>query len=215
MELYPPPSPDVLALIAQTVTDGFLEKLAHYALGKLNQRNWRGVWGGPPSGGIEAEDLAMEAINAVLTGKRAWDQTKNPDLLKFLYDVIDSKVSHLVRRSENTEERRTFPAYGESEADFLDRKSDKSAFGATDEIISNDIECANETLFFALFEETKDDPMIVQVLEATLEGISGRAEIAERIGATPDDVTQAKKRLDRRLPAFREKNAHLNPFKKL
>jgi hypothetical protein len=212
MELHPPP-PEVFTLIARTVTDDFSERLGHYALVKLQQRNWRGVWGGPPAGGVEAEDLAMDALNAVLTGRRAWDPAKHPDLLKFLYDVIDSNVSHLVRRSENVAERRPVPAEGESEADFLDRKSDKDALAATDEIISNDIERANEALFLALFEEVNDDPLLGRVLEALLEGVSGRAEVAEKLGVTPNEVTQAKKRLDRRLPAFRQKYAHMNPFK--
>jgi hypothetical protein len=159
----------------------------------------------------------MSAIEALLIGDpeqggRVWDRKKQPDLLKFLRDVVDSKVSHLADLSENQREREPKPGAGESDADFLDRKRDTilDPDGAEP---TPDEEAANERLFFLLLEEVKSDPLLQRVLECHWDGTSERAEIAAKLGVDPNDVTLAKKRLNRILPEFRKKYAGLNPFK--
>lgn len=168
-------------------------------------------------GGVQAHDLAMSAIEALLIGEpdqggRAWDREKQPDLLMFLRDVVDSKVSHLADLSENKCEREPKPAEGESESDFLDRKRDTILDPDGAEPTPDD-RAANERLFFALLEEVKSDPLLQRILECHWDGIATRAEVAAKLGVDPNDVTLAKKRLNRILPEFRTKYADLNPFR--
>jgi hypothetical protein len=211
-------NPQTLARIKEAVTPDFLEKLTDYALAKLGQKWWRGVWNGKIPGGIQAGDLAISAIEAVLIGDpdqggRYWDFEKNPDLMKFLCDIIDSKASHLVERAENSREREPHPADGESESDFLDRKRDHLSLPTEAFQVSADEEAANERLFFALLDEVKDDPLLPRILECEWDGICVRAEIAAKLGVDANAITQAKKRLERILPSFREKHSHMNPFR--
>ena len=81
-----------------------MNRLTLHADNKLRRLIWRGVpglRGGIPAGGIRAEDLAAEAIVDLLEGRRVWNATRDPDLLNWLRDVVDSKVSHLVECKEN------------------------------------------------------------------------------------------------------------------
>lgn len=212
------PNPRILAHIRETVTQEFLEKLIHYALKKLGQKTWRGVWGGKIPGGVQAEDLAVAAIEAVLVGDpeqggRVWDPDREPNLMNFLRDVIDSMSSHLAERSENTKGREPRPKDGESEGDYFDRKRDHRSLVEEAAALSAEDEAANERLFFALLDEVKDDPLLQQILECKWDGIIGRTEIAKKLKVDVNAITQAGKRLNRILPQFREKHAHLNPFK--
>jgi hypothetical protein len=211
-------NPETLERVKETVTPEFLERLTHYALSKLKQKWWRGVWDGKIPGGVQAEDLAMSAIEAVLIGDpdqggRSWDAQKDPDLAKFLRDIIDSKASHLVERAENAHEREPLPADGESVSDFLDRKRDHRTL--TDETfqVSAADEAENERLFFALLDEVKGDPLLPKILECEWDGVGRRAEVAAKLGVDVNAITQAKKRLDRILSKFREKHSQSNPFK--
>jgi len=208
----------VLDRIESTVTKEFLEKLTYYARGKLSQKWWRGVWNGKIPGGAQAEDFASAALEAVMIGDparggRKWDMEKHPDLMKFLCDIVDSKVSHLVERSENLMEREPVPAPDETVADFIDRKRDPGSLPENATPITANEEAANEKLFFALLDEVKDDPLLPRILECELDGICKRSDIASKLAVDPDAVTQARKRLERRLPKFREKFSHMNPFK--
>lgn len=212
--------PQTIALIERTITPEALEKLTHYALAKLGQKSWRGVWNGKIPGGVQAEDLATSAIESVLIGDpkqggRRWDPQANPDLMNFLRDIIDSKASHLVERQENISEREPTPVQGETTSDFLDRKRDHRTVEPEPWRVTPDEEAANERLFFALLEEVKEDPILPRILECKWDGITGRSEIAAKLGVDANAITQAGKRLERMLPKFREKYAHMNPFKDL
>ena len=174
-------NPETLERVRETVTPEFLERLTHYALGKLGQKWWRGVWDGKIPGGVQAEDLAISAIEAVLIGDpdqggRSWDQQKDPDLMKFLRDIIDSKASHLVERAENAREREPRPAEGESVSDFLDRKRDDRSLPEETFQVSADDEAENERLFFALLDEVKGDPLLPKILECEWDGINRRGD---------------------------------------
>jgi hypothetical protein len=218
MDLTLAANPDTLERVRETVTPEFLERLTHYALRKLGQKWWRGVWDGKIPGGVQPEDLAISAIEAVLIGDpdqggRSWDRQKDPDLMKFLRDIIDSKASHLVERAENAREREPHPAEGESVSDFLDRKRDHRSLSEETLQISAEDEVENERLFFALLDEVKGDPLLPKILECEWDGIYRRAEVAAKLGVDVNAITQAKKRLDRILPEFRQKHSQSNPFK--
>ena len=55
-----------------------LKRLALHADRKLARLRWRGVQGGSPPRGIQGEDIATDAITAVIEGTRAWDPEASP-----------------------------------------------------------------------------------------------------------------------------------------
>lgn len=89
-----------------------VKRLTYHADCKLMRLRWRGLTirsGGAVPGGVEATDLAAQAIVDVIEGTRKWDPVKDPDLLRFLKGVVDSKVSNLVNSAENKASRRVPP----------------------------------------------------------------------------------------------------------
>jgi hypothetical protein len=52
--------------------------------------------------GHEFKDLAHEAITLVFEGKRKWNLSKNPDLLEYLKNVINSLIWNLMASKERS-----------------------------------------------------------------------------------------------------------------
>ena len=211
-------SPATLAIIESTVTKEFLEKLTYYTSQKLSQKWWRGVWNGKIPGGVQPEDIAASALEALMIADpekdgREWNMERYPDLMAFLCSVVDSKVNHLVERLENRMEQDPTPNPDETISDFVDRKRDHRSLPEAVTVTTKEEEAANDKLLFALFEEIKDDPLLPRILGCQLDGIYKRADIATKLGVEPIQITQSAKRLDRRMVKFREKYSHMNPFK--
>jgi hypothetical protein len=84
------------------------QELRKYAEKKVAARKWRS--GAFLPKGLEAPDIACMAIvktlNGIIgvddgSGRRAWNEEKNPTLLEHLLDAVDSEVSNLVRSTEH------------------------------------------------------------------------------------------------------------------
>ncbi len=213
--MEPPPlvNSDLLTRIRTEVTPQFLKKLLLHTNERVKGKFWRGVWNGPVPGGKLAEDFVHDALRDVMFGKRQWNPETVPDFYRFLCGVVDSKISHLAQRQENIREERSPALATESEPDFFDSLRHEGVALPCDEVITKEIEESNERLFFELLDYVADDPLLQKLLSCIFDGIEGRAEKASALGVTPDEVTHAQKRLERRLPDFAKKFAHLNPFK--
>ena len=80
-----------------------LERLTLYALMKFRKYGWcsgcsdKVEWAAP--GGSSPADVALEAINRVLTGLRKYDPTRYRDFHDFLRSVVDSLAFHLVEKA--------------------------------------------------------------------------------------------------------------------
>jgi DNA-directed RNA polymerase specialized sigma24 family protein len=164
---------------------------------------WRGVArsrGGKPPGGIEGQDLAAEAITDLLEGKRSWDQSEEPDLLRFLKGVVDSKVSHLVESIENRVSRRMAPAHtgDETSAVYELRSSEPDPCALA---INNDEAQSFQKLVCA---ELKDDEQAFQVFECLWADMRPQ-ETAEYLGCNIEEVRNAQKRLRRKLEKIQDK----------
>jgi hypothetical protein len=65
-----------------------------------------------------------------------------------------------------------------------------------------------------LLEELAEDDALLKILGCLMDGLSKRDEIAKALAMTPGEVTNHRKRLNRRLVQFREKRAVKFPFLK-
>lgn len=213
MESYPSVNPALLARIRQEVTPLFLKKALVHASGKVTGKFWRGVWNGSMPGGKLAEDFVHDALKDVMFGKRHWNPETAPDFLPFVCAVVDSKISHLSEKLENIREKRAPESGAENEPDFFDTLRGEGVSLPCDEAITKETEEANERLFLGLLDFVADDPLLQKLLGCIFDGIEGRSEKAAKLGVTPDEVTHAQKRLERRLREFGKKFSHLNPFK--
>lgn len=215
MQVDPKNQAAVIAAMQDQISDSLLKKLTLYTLQKIGQRAWRGIWGGPVPGGKLAEDLVFDALHDVMIGERHWDIAKNPDLGQFMQGAIDSKVSALVNRAENVREHRA-PEKETTEApDYFDTLKSVIAPLPTEVIDLKEVEAANLQLYFRLMDELKDDAILTKILTCIFEGtdMHDRTQLAKRSEVTPNEITQAWKRLQRRLPAIQKKLADQNPFK--
>ena len=140
------------------------ERLTLYADHKLMRLRWRGAKlsrGGTVPGGIEAGDLAAEAIVDWINGKRNWNREAVSDLWCFLRGIVDSKVNHLVESIENKITRR------------LDRSGDQPEESPARQVAANTLPpdkiCADreemDRLRAAITKELGPDPLALRVFE--------------------------------------------------
>lgn len=208
-----PPTPELLAQIeAASANDELMTSLGAHALCKLRGLDWRGRRGGAVPGGVDAQDVVQTAFERMLSGRRKWDAAKNPDFTQFLLSVIDSIVSDLVRSPKNHREREVSDfAFepDEPENAIIERLHSRVDYSDA----SDEEEVANsEFLIAAIGEVEKDDPPLHRILEAIVfDQIAKRECLAAHLSLAPSEITNAFKRLSRRLPKLVTQFAHLNP----
>jgi DNA-directed RNA polymerase specialized sigma24 family protein len=172
-----------------------LKRLTLHADRKLARLRWRGVQGGPPPGGVRAEDIASDAITAVIAGTRGWDQTSQPDLLKYLRSVVDSMISKLVNSLDNRRTRRLGPPGGSDESSSAyeagGREPDPAELASSRE--------AAEAFRAPIVEALKGDDVAYQVFECLEADITKPADIAAYLGLPVAEVNNAQKRLRRKV----------------
>jgi DNA-directed RNA polymerase specialized sigma24 family protein len=185
-----PPDREAVAEFERQLNTGILDRLLLHASNRLNALVWLGVWRGAPPAAREPEDFVQEAVAKFLYGRRKWD--KKDSLWVFLVQVINSDIYNLVYSKENIKVRR------------LDREETLAAADAPglDE---------QETWEQILAE--LDDPFLRELARLIgEEGISRRRELAERTGKTPQEISNAEKRLRRRLEkSYRRRSSGQGP----
>lgn len=186
-----------LADISDAQWTVIVNRLTLHADNKLRRLIWRGVpgrQGGTPAGGVRAEDLAADAIIDLLEGRRVWDFSRNPDLLDWLRDVIDSKVSHLVECKENRVLRRFLAEMNEAEITAVSRSS-----AATQR--PPDVELAEADDIKELCEsirvEFAGDDVASRLFRCCVDGVSKPAEMAVALELPVQTIYDAQKRLRR------------------
>jgi RNA polymerase sigma factor (sigma-70 family) len=212
----PPESPDtsarraMLERLSSQDWEELIKELMAYTVSRLQNRSWLGVWSGHLPGGAEARDIVMESVSDIISGVRHADPSV--ELTAFLKQVIRSKISHLVWSAENRRTQRLDPAPAEKELDkeIADHGPDRDE--TTTEFVSVETEEINSRLLSLLIDHVSDDPDLQKVLECNLDGVFKREEIAKRMGKSVSEITNVKKRLNRRLETFRKKLAAENPY---
>jgi hypothetical protein len=198
---------DGLATIHELTDDELLKLLKRLALHadcKLARLRWRGVQGGSPPRGVQGQDIAADAITAVIEGTRAWDPKAQPDLLKHLRSVVDSIVSKLVNSFDNRSTRRLGPPgvgdESSSAYEVTGSESDPAELVSSRE--------AAEKFRAPIIEALQEDGLAYQVFECLEADITKPSEIADYLGLSVADVNNAQKRIRRKVEGT------MNPQKK-
>lgn len=178
-------------------------RLLYHAHQKARRLRWQSVIDGHMPGGKEVEDIVIESLEAIFSGDRAWDPEKQPDLYKHLTGIIDSKLNHLAESAENRLVRSASTLTGRD-----GQSNEAEAIGARSELpptpSDEAIEKECEEYILGFIDYLSDDPLLQNIVQAILDGVEKRAEIAEVCGVKVEDITNADKRLMRRAKIYRE-----------
>ena len=196
--------PEVRSQLEHHPWEEAIPRLELYALRKARRLYWQGIMDGNMPSGNEAADIVLEAIEDVLAGTRSWNPSTQPDLFVHLRSIVDSKLSHLVESKANRSIRSEAMLSTEEDhpSALLVQFPDSSP--SPDQIVSQaEEEQLAEEFFWGFFEYLKDEPLLQQVSECIVDGITKPAEVATRLGVPPKEVYNMRKRLQRRLTEYR------------
>lgn len=79
----------------------FYPKIVEHVLLRMHRRYWWAASGRNLPGGESADDIAQQAVNDLLEGRRKWDIAKQPDLFRHLCDIADSLLNGCVESWQN------------------------------------------------------------------------------------------------------------------
>jgi len=188
------------------LTDMILQ-LGRYALRESNRLRWRTGDSVELPGGETVDSIVSLALEKTLSGDRRWNPKSKPNIQEYLMDVIDSLLSHLATGKDNrlfvtassaaidsVESGRTPSSQGQMGSDWLAR----SGVSPEEAVSKNEEEKLHERAIELLLASSKDDPILVQVVEAMLLGNDKADRIASATGLNIKEVYNAMKRLDRK-----------------
>lgn len=132
--------------------------------------------------GILLEDIIGDTIESLVTGKRKWYKDRFPDFQKQFMSAYDSAISNTMSKNELIPSKIQID---DLETDILDNESDYGSLLDFCIVCLKGMDASDEELL--LFE-----PYIVQKQK--------RAEIAKDFGIEEKELTNIKKRLDRKIP---------------
>lgn len=192
------------------------QELERHALSVSRNLRWRTRNPVELPGGETVNSIVSKAIKKLFAGDRDWDAEKEPDIRKYLRGVIDSLLNHLAESKENTLIT-AVPEPGSADASAWESGSPKRdpaadwlvpARPSPEAVLLRQEEAALEDRALdLLLDECADDKILIEVLEARMDGSETPAEISKAKGISIKDVYNATKRLDRKLEKVRERIA--------
>lgn len=204
-----------------------IKVLTRYARNRSSRLGWRTETTDELPGGETAPSIVSKAIvmvyrgaleeqsdegQGVKAGLRRWDPVKDPDLKKYLMDVIKSILNHLAEGDENRifkrvpvddrardwEERLNRPT---ADREWLARGAE-----TPEEILLRKEETVlRERALDMLQDEVSDDDVLHRVVISMRTGKRDPADISGDTGIPPKQIYNAAKRLDRKGAAVRRK----------
>ena len=146
---------------------------------------------GLPCDGARVDDLVYEAIGKTVDGTLTWDPTKVA-FGTHVCGAVKSRVFKELRRAEGFRDVALDETRGDFAEAFAVVISPESRIGIAEQL---------ERVKAYLFEicERRDDEPVRRLLGAYLEGTVGRSELSQQTGMSVDEVTNARKRLDRMI----------------
>jgi len=183
------------------------EDLLKYATAKVRRRRWRTGNREDLAKGWKANDLVNEAVKRMLAGKRQWNPEKDPDLLLYLRNVIDSLVSNLAKDKDNRlvtyipeeagrdpEEMLNRAPAGSPHAEYLSPTSPLIEDGITESRTATPEE---ESLLEEIFTAAGKNPELQSVVDAIMDGNGKPTLIATATGLDVERVYQLLRTLRR------------------
>ena len=187
-------------------------RLGRYAERECKRLDWRTNNRKELPDGETDGSIVSKAFERVLSGRRNWDPLEDPDFAKYMMDVIDSLLSHLVNSKDNTmfgpppEEGGTdetawhgvTPVHGrkfEQGADWMVR----AIASPEEDLLQKEQLAANKRALELLLASINNDAELVKIVRAIKEGCDKNGEIAKQTGIDIQNVEKAKKRLNRKI----------------
>jgi DNA-directed RNA polymerase specialized sigma24 family protein len=167
-------------------------------------------------GGETIRSIVSKAVEKLFSAERDWDPEGEPDIRKYLRDVVDSLLNHLAESRENTMFAVVPPA-GSPDGRAWESGSGKrdpavdwlvpSQLSPEAALLRQEQSALEDQALERLVDECADDETLMKVLEAMLDGAETPAEISSLKGIPVKDVYNAVRRLDRKLEIVRRKIA--------
>ena len=190
--------------------------LERHALSVSRHLRWRTRNPIELPGGETVTSIVSKAIEKLFCSDRDWDPDEEPDVKKYLQGVIDSLLNHLAESHDNIlitiapEPGSTDYAAWESGS----RKRDPTANWLVPRdrspeavLLQQEQGSLEDRALELLVEECSDDPVLMGVLEAMMDGYDKPAEISKHKGIDIQEVYNAVKRLDRKVENVRKRLA--------
>jgi len=180
---------EICRAIQEFYTPEFYEILFKHAIVRL--RNFFNIKYNPEKGfrGIMVEDLINDTIEAFLKdGGRQWYLDKHPDFRKQVISALDSVISNTL----SVELEKVNLTFEILDSD-LDISTDDEEYQSLLAVCHEELEAMGATdMELLLFE-----PYIVNGMK--------RNDLSQLLGISNDELTNIKKRLDRKLPFITKK----------
>jgi len=185
-----------------------LPELIAFAKGEIRRRKWRGSKAGVLPEGSDANSVASGVVQAALQGEArlapGWTRER-------LMDELKRKVSNEVRRLHKLTETRAMrnewdvlppKVSGQLRSVFAGMKGHPSVGGWDDGQVREKVRKETE---LRIAEALRGgDESIERLFGCLLAGIVKRRDIAVRLGIRVTEVTNCRKRLDRKLDELRK-----------
>jgi DNA-directed RNA polymerase specialized sigma24 family protein len=147
----------------------------------------------------EPSDYAKQAIELLYEGTRVWNETKYPDLLKFLkFSVVKSLITN-ERKSPAVKKRVGQEIAIKSSSDDEEKLYLSDMVKAAEPLA--DLQLIERETLAAIRESLKDDDDALIVLDELVKS-STPAQISKDLGISIEDVRNILKRIRRKLKHF-------------
>jgi len=183
------------------------KQLLILAQSQLNQLKWRGAKRGLLPDGHDANSISSDAIAQLFEGdcKLVAAPYAPSDLQNELIRLVTNQIHNLHRRKETRTVRNEFDVLpraenGEPQSVFETRVGD--TLSADEEAVRKEGLALLKTFKEQFTQFLGEDQVLKDLSECIFAGILKREEIAEMLSIDPKVVTNARKRLDRRLADF-------------
>ena len=193
-----------LAQMSEADLGKMIKELGRYALSVSRSKpRWRTDDPVNLPRGESVESIVSLAFEKVLTGERAWNPDKEPDLKIYLMGVIDSLLSHLSRHKDNTAVTAMPETAEQVGGGATDWQAQPPANPETALLVQEQKRYEAQVVQL-LLDTSQDDPVVLHIIRAMQAGYAKAGEIAEVLGIAVTEVYNAMKRLDRKIVRTRE-----------
>lgn len=182
-------SEETLLAIQNAITKGFFDTLVKYSLKRLYTHS--GIKYNFEKGirGIMIEDMIQQTLEGLIKeGGRNWYKDKFDDIKLQIISSLDSVISNTVS-THLDKDNKTFEIFENEEVEFTDDEEYNSILEVCHEELKRLDSTDEEMLLF--------EPYIIQGMK--------RQDLSDLFGISLNELTNIKKRLDRKLPLLKTK----------